>query len=196
MKDNKSVISMIARQTSAQAGWHLPLVCRMGALCVATAGLNVGVAAAQTSLSVAVGAVVPIGGTADVLNSGYHATLAIAFRPISARYRLRIDGMLSEMLDKKKNAATSHQVVAATANLVVSGTGGPGPSGYVIAGVGSYHHSGSEAPGAPRNDFGGSVGAGIHFPLGFLGAFVESRLHYVADGAKTKLFPIAFGFTF
>ena len=30
----------------------------------------------------------------------------------------------------------------------------------------------------------------------FVGTFVEARLHYVADGARTKFFPITFGLTF
>ncbi len=168
-----------------------PVTARRTVVLVISA-LNVGVAGGQTSASAALGAVIPIGGTADVLNAGYHATLALALKPINPRNRIRLEGTVWETPDKQSVGET-HRFVSATANLLMSGTNGPGPSGYLIAGAGSYQHDGG---GQRSTNFGANIGVGIHFPLGSFGTLLESRVHYVADPARTKLVPFTFGLTF
>jgi hypothetical protein len=143
------------------------------------------------SVDVGIGAVIPIGSTADLVNPGYSAQLSFAIRPDWTRNHLRLEAAVHSLSPKTAGAA-KREFVSATANLILVGSD-RAPSGYVIIGGGNYQSSGGIAR---RNDPGFNVGAGIRFSMGFFGTFAEARLHYVADAAKTKFFPMSFGVSF
>lgn len=168
---------------------------RRRALCAAAsltmAAALVPEAAAQASVNFGMGAAVPIGSSADLLNPGYSAMLSFAIQPSWMRNYLRFEGAVNSLTEKSVASAKS-EFLSATANLVLVGAAREAPSGYVIIGAGSYQQS---VGGARRTDAGFNVGAGIHFPIGFVGTFVEARLHYVAD-SRAKYFPMTFGLTF
>ena len=127
------------------------------------------------------------------MNIGYQTALAISLTPFRSPARVRLEAAIAELSDK---IATSVQrrVTFFAANFVAASVTAPNaPAGYVIAGVGTYHQrsaaKGSDNPGL-------NIGAGISFTFGAFGAFTEARAHYIADGAKTKIFPITFGLVF
>jgi hypothetical protein len=148
--------------------------------------------AAQAKFNAGLGAVVPIGSSADVLNPGYNAILSLTLKPAWLQNYLRLEGAVNS-LTQKTSGSPKHQIASVTANLIMIGTERAGPAGYVIIGAGSYQNSGS---GKRSADPGFNVGTGIRFGMGFFGTFVEARLHYVADENKTKYFPMTFGLTF
>lgn len=153
---------------------------------------------AQTSFSIAAGAAVPVGSTADGVNTGYNVTAAVGFKPPLAPIGLRIDGMFNS-LEGKGTGAGTERILAGTANLTLSGAGMPIPMGYLIGGLGMYNFSISGLPVNPKSttDFGFNIGAGIKFPLTGFSTFLEARLHYVnTENEKTKFIPITFGMTF
>ena len=135
----------------------------------------------------------PIGGAADDTKIGHHAALAISMTPFRSSNRLRIEATSAQLMDKAP-ASTSRALASVTANLVLAPASPPkAPSGYVIAGIGAYHQ---RIAGKGSDHAGLNIGAGVSFNFGAFGAFTEARLHYIATGAKTKLFPITFGLVF
>ena len=148
---------------------------------------------AQSRISGAVGVAVPIGGTADRIKIGYQSVLAISLAPFQSPNRIRLEAAIAELSDKVATTV-ERRISFAAANLVMTSVAVPSaPAGYVIAGVGAYHQ---RAAGMGSDHGGLNVGAGITFTFGAFGAFTEARLHYIADGSKTKLFPITFGLVF
>jgi len=80
------------------------------------------------------------------------------------------------------------------ANFVAASVPAPNArAGHVIAGVGTYHQR-SAAKGS--NNPGLNIGAGISPTFGSFGAFTETRMNYIADGARIRTFPIMFGLEF
>lgn len=151
---------------------------------------------AQTSFSVAAGAAVPIGSTADVMSVGYNVTAALGIKPPLAPIGLRIDGMFNSMEGKRSGSGTG-RILAGTANVTLSGAALP--MGYLIGGLGMYNFSTSGVTPKPASEtkFGFNIGVGLKFPLIGLSPFAEARLHYVnTDVEKTKFIPITFGITF
>jgi hypothetical protein len=158
-------------------------------------------ASAQTSFSIAAGAAVPIGSSADTYNVGYNATVGIGIKPPLAPLGLRIEGMINGL--DAKNATLSgfkaKRIVAGIANVTISGAGMPLPMGYLIGGVGMYNQrptgiSGTFS-GSDETDVGFNAGAGINFPLTGFSTFLEARFHYISD-TKEKFVPITFGLKF
>jgi len=148
---------------------------------------------AQSRLSGAIGATVPIGGTADRINIGYQSALAISLAPFRSPNRVRLEAAIADLTDKVASSL-ERRVTFFAANFVATSVTAPNaPAGYVIAGIGAYHQ---RTAGKGRDDAGLNIGAGISFSFGAFGAFTEARLHYIADGSKTKLFPITFGLVF
>ena len=147
--------------------------------------------ARSQALRAGVGAVIPIGSSADRLNPGYHAMLSYEFGPGRTRNAVRLEGAVNSMSQRTPNSG-KRQVLSGTANLIIR-TGQSAPTGYIVIGAGSYQQSGGARN---RTDPGVNVGAGIQFSRGFFGTFIEARLHYVNDEQKTKYFPMLFGLTF
>jgi len=148
---------------------------------------------AQASFSVAAGAALPIGSTADAVKTGYNVTAAVGIKPPIAPIGLRFDGMLNGF-DSKASGGPSVRVMGVSANLTLS-SATMIPMGYLIGGVGMYN---SKAEGFDaENDFGFNIGAGIKFPLTGFSTFLEARLHIVnSEGESTKFVPLTFGITF
>ena len=147
---------------------------------------------AQRSYGFGMGADIPIGGTADVLKSGYHTTLSFSFKPRAIRHHIRIDGAISE-LRQRDSLSTPHRIQFFTVDLIASGPSRLTPSGYVVAGFGTYQQT---SGGRRTSDGGLNLGAGINFPRAVVGSFIEARLHYIAGDSRTKFFPITFGLVF
>jgi hypothetical protein len=155
---------------------------------------DVACASAQKAVNVGLGAVVPIGSSADLLNSGYNAMLSYSFQPSWMRKNyLRLEGAVNSLAEKT-TVLTKRQIISGTVNVVIGGAAQSAPFGYVIIGAGTYQNSGGSVQ--RRSDPGFNVGTGIRFTMGFFGTFVEARLHFVNDDAKTKYFPMTFGLTF
>ena len=153
---------------------------------------------AQASFSVAAGAAVPVGSTADGVKMGYNATIGVGFKPPLAPIGLRIEGALNQM-DAKGTASGSSRIMAGIANLTLSGAGMPIPMGYLIGGVGMYNFSVTGTPIKPPSEtkLGFNVGAGINFHLTGFSTFLEARFHYVStSGSSVKFIPITFGLKF
>ena len=148
---------------------------------------------AQRALGASVGAALPIGGTADLLTIGDHSGLFVVFRPPVLVQRARVDFTWSNLKDRNTSGVTHHVFWIALGAVIETPTSVPGPRGYVILGAGSYHQ---KRPGVRRDAAGLSAGAGLEFRLGPFGAFGEARIHYVLDGARTKLFPLGIGLRF
>jgi len=147
---------------------------------------------AQSRFSGAIGVAVPIGGSADRIKIGYQTALAISLAPFQSSNRIRLEGAVAELSDKIATPV-QRRISFAAANFVAASVAAGAPAGYVIAGIGAYHQ---RAAGKGSDHAGLNVGAGITFTFGAFGAFTEARLHYLADGSKTKLFPITFGLVF
>jgi len=171
-----------------------------GAALVLAAVLVAAPVSAQTSLSFALGANVPVGSTADDLEVGWNAAIGLGIKPPLAPIGLRLEGLFSEMNSKIYNSGKD-RVVAGIANVTISGAGMPMPMGYLIGGLGMYNVAGSDYPAltgrnASETNLGVNVGAGLNFPLTGFSTFLEARFHYVTDDRKTKFIPITFGIRF
>jgi hypothetical protein len=149
---------------------------------------------AQTRLSVATGAAIPIGLDADKTKIGYQTALAISMGQSRSPTRLRFEGAVAELMDRAP-ALTTRRVSSLSGNVVLTpvSASSTAPSGYVTAGIGAYSQ---RVAGVGTNHGGLNIGAGIMFNFGRYGSFVESRLHYIFSDPKTKLFPITFGLVF
>ncbi len=159
------------------------------AISVLTVLLASGLSAQWT---VGLGGAVPIGSSADRLNSGYNALLSYSMRPRSTGNYVRLEGAINALTEKTP-VAGKRQINSGTLNYVVVAKRQTAPAGYVVLGVGTYQKSGG---GTRESNPGLNVGAGVKFSMGFFGTFVEARLHYIHDDDKTKYFPMAFGLTF
>jgi hypothetical protein len=147
---------------------------------------------AQTSVTVGLGAAVPIGSSADRLKPGYSAQLALAIQPKWMRHHLRFEGAVNSMTEQVAGSP-KREFRSGTINLIVVGATRSSPTGYVVLGAGSYQQTTSAGR---RTHPGINTGAGIRFSMGFFGTFVEARMHYIADDTKTKYFPMTFGLAF
>lgn len=159
-------------------------------------------AVAQTSFSIAAGATVPVGSTADAVDVGYNAMVGIGIKPPLAPLGVRIEGMLNQNAYKSSVASSgSMRVLAGIVNATLSGAGMPIPMGYLIAGIGMYNGKAVDLPAgftsSSSTDLGFNVGAGINFPLTGFSTYLEARFHLInTDTESTKLIPISFGIKF
>jgi hypothetical protein len=166
---------------------------RAGLVLVGMAFTGFPVVHAQAKWNVGIGAAIPIGTSADQLNPGYNAMLSYALHtPRMSRNHFRLEIAVNS-LPERAVPDQRREILSGTANLVLVGESHEAPTGYVIIGAGTYQKSRS----VPRHsDAGVNVGAGIRFSMGFFGTFIEARLHYINDDARTKYFPMTFGLTF
>ena len=159
---------------------------RARATLIALVVLGASDAKAQRSIGVGIGADIPIGESADILKSGYHSMVSLSVTPRKLHRAIRIDGAITE-LRARDSASTAHRIKFVAAAIVLAGPSRLTPSGYVIAGFGSYQQ---QSGGARRTDNGVNIGAGINFPRRVVGTFVEARLHYIGGKTRTKFFPM------
>lgn len=149
---------------------------------------------AQASFSVAIGAAVPMGDAADMVDMGYNATVGIGIKPPLAPLGLRVEGMFNSFDYKStvlSNAST--RVIGLTAN----GTYTLAPQIYLIGGLGAYSSKDSNAGASAETDFGINVGAGVNIPLTGFGTYVEARFHHIASEPRNFQFiPITVGIKF
>jgi len=150
---------------------------------------------AQASFSVAAGATIPMGGTADNLKTGYNVTAGLGIKPPLAPLGFRVEGMLNQM-DFKTSAFGSTRLLAGVANVTLSGVAMP--MGYLIGGVGLYNVATPDIAGSSSTTKAGfNVGAGLNFPLTGFSTFAEVRFHLVTTANESmKFVPITFGIKF
>ena len=172
------------------------------ALVIAATLVAVPAVHAQTQISAAIGATLPIGSTGDAYDMGYNATLGIGIKPPLAPLGLRFEGMFSQM-ELKEGPLVPDQgsrILAGIANVTISGAAMAVPNGYIIGGIGIYNGSCTGSCGTntdSNNEMGLNIGAGLNIPLTGFGTFVEARLHVLMnEGTKTKFIPITFGMKF
>jgi hypothetical protein len=154
---------------------------------------------AQTSVSLAAGATMPIGSTSDAFDMGYNAIVGLGIKPPLAPIGARFEGMFSQMAFKNTAVDGSMRILAGTANATISGAAMAVPMGYLIGGLGLYNSScsGCALPSDATTDFGFNVGVGLNIPLTGFGTFAEARLHVImSEGESTKIIPITFGIKF
>jgi hypothetical protein len=154
---------------------------------------------AQTSLSIAAGATMPIGSTGDVYDVGYNAILGIGIKPPLAPIGARIEGMFNSM-EGKSNAA-GVRMLAVIANATLSGVGMPIPLAYLIGGLGMYNSKATDVPlgftAASDTDLGFNIGAGLNIPLTGFGTYIEARYHHIpVRGGSVKFVPLTVGIKF
>lgn len=155
-------------------------------------------AAAQTSLSIAGGVSVPLGDAADVLKTGYNASLALTAKPPLASLGIRLEGMFNSFgYQDESTGLTAHRVLAGTANATLSNPSTPLRSFYLIAGAGLYNTRIVGGPSdADNNDIGFNAGLGMNLTTA-VGSFVEVRYHHVpSENTTMMLVPITFGLRF
>lgn len=150
------------------------------------------IAGAQSSFRVGLGADIPIGGTADLLKSGYHTSAGFAIKPRALGRVIRIDGTVTE-LRSRDSVPVTHKIQYLTADIVIAEPSRLTPSGYVVMGIGTYQQS----RGSVRSsDVGPNLGAGISFPRRMAGTYIEARLHYIPSEKRTKICPLTIGLVF
>jgi hypothetical protein len=148
--------------------------------------------AAQASFSLAAGAALPIGESADVYEMGYNATVGLGIKPPIAPLGLRFEGSLNSL--SVKNDGPNLRMLAGIANVTLSAAAMP--MGYLIGGIGMYNskqESQGLFPEMSETDVGFNIGAGLNFPLTGFSTFLEARFHIVDD---FKFIPITFGVKF
>lgn len=157
-------------------------------------------AAAQMSFSIAAGAALPMGNSADGLEMGYNATVGLGIKPPLFPVGARVEGMFNAF--GFKDAAFKDfglRVMALTANATLGAPVLPLPMTYLIGGLGMYNSQITGATPAPNasNDFGFNIGVGFNIPLTGFGTFIEARYHHVpGDGGAMKFVPITVGIKF
>jgi hypothetical protein len=146
---------------------------------------------AQTSISIAAGAALPMGDAADGFKMGYNATVGLGIKPPLAPLGVRIEGMFNSL--EVDGADESLRVMGVTAN----GTYTMVPQFYLIGGAGMYNSKFSIAGSESSTDFGFNVGAGFNIPLTGFGTYVEARFHHIAtEGDSFQFLPITVGIKF
>lgn len=150
---------------------------------------------AQSALTVAAGAAVPIGATAKSYERGIHAMLAFDTKVPFGPFGMRFEGVFSEM-DSKVAANSGRRLVGAIGSLTLAGG-----SVYAIGGLGFYNlacaGSGCPAASEDANDVGLNTGLGYVIPFFGLATVVEARAHLMLNNADRAAFvPITFGISF
>jgi hypothetical protein len=161
------------------------------------AGLST-TATAQNSVSVAAGVTIPMAATADEVNSGYHAALALTAKPPLAAVGIRLEAMFNSFgMKANTDGSSTKRILSATANATLSNPSTPLRSFYLIGGLGVYN---TRVVGGPsdenNNDVGFNVGLGMTLTSAVV-TFVEARYHHVpSEASTTRMIPISFGLRF
>ena len=154
------------------------------------------------TIGVAAGATVPTGDFADAYGTGFNITGMVGFQPAALPVGVRFDLMYHSLPGDEIAGVELDDlnIIAGTANavLTVSNAGGVRP--YLIGGIGLYRADGGGDE--TSTDFGLNGGAGIEFGLAGFSTFLEARFHSVfiddegTDVGNLNLIPITFGLRF
>jgi hypothetical protein len=169
-----------------------------GALAVV---LLTSMAAAQTPVEFGVGAgiSIPSGATSNGLNTGWHGTALVQFKPPASPVGFQVDASYNHLgLD---GGGGKYQVISGTANAVYTFSVAPGTQfrPYLIGGGGVYNLKLKPDAGVSSSDtkFGINVGAGFNVKTSGVGLFVEARFHNVfVSGSDFHYIPITAGVRF
>ena len=175
--------------------------CALRATALAAA-LTVGASAARAqspiSFGVAGGRALPMGSTADVAESGYNGTLAIALSAPLLPVGLRLDGMYNQLEGTDGALAGGPDVGVAGVNANLTYTLLPLAVArlYLIGGAGYYRTSFDDSD--AQTDVGFNGGAGLRLGLGRTQLFAEARYHRVNTSGNGQLSfaPVTVGLMF
>lgn len=129
-------------------------------------------------------------------STGLHAQLGLEREQLLGRLGLRADALVLGFRRATHNGPLSpHTTVASGSMSLVLPFGSVAArlQPYALAGTGSYS---TEYGGGRAWTLGISGGGGMRFRLGSASAFVETRLHKIADSATPLLLPVSFGMRF
>ncbi|HEX6632282.1 MAG TPA: outer membrane beta-barrel protein [Gemmatimonadaceae bacterium] len=157
------------------------------------------VAAQRPHLDLGGGASFPVGTLGDAQDAGWHALVAIGYRPPLSGLGFRLDGSYHRLHSPGTGDTPGRdfRALAVTGNVVREGPA-LAVRPYVLAGAGLYRTEleGGEA----RTHPGATLGAGLRFHLLAVDAFVEARYHAMLDalpgGGTGHLVPLTLGITF
>jgi hypothetical protein len=141
-----------------------------------------GAAQSNTSISIAAGAVLPVGKLKDTQSAGEGGSAGLTFggadNPFGIRLSVGYDRLGSKTVNGKETLG-SH---------VVSGIGDviftfPGTltKPYLLGGLGGLRMQSDSSGAKSSTRFGFDFGAGMSFPLGSRGAFLESKLQSISQ---------------
>jgi hypothetical protein len=177
----------------------------LAALVAATLLATPAVAHAQlrTSISIAGGLSAPVSTLADHADAGYNLAAGLAFGapliPAGIRLEVGLNGFNGQT--GTVSNASDVRIISGTVNGTLA-MGPLGSSPYLIGGVGAYNRrfSSDGLASGDRTTGGFNAGAGVRFPLGSLGTFVEARYHHMlgnaSDGTNYRFIPVTFGVSF
>ncbi|HYD53299.1 MAG TPA: outer membrane beta-barrel protein [Gemmatimonadaceae bacterium] len=153
------------------------------------------------SLTVKLGATLPVGDFGDAVATGYHVGIGAEFAqrlsPIGVRLELDYhENELDEDVFGETDLDWRH--VAGIANVTFQR---PGSSLYLIGGLGLYRGYISDIDDSGDTNAGINAGAGLRFNLTGFSTFVEARFHHLFNDnetvdASTQFIPISFGVRF
>lgn len=164
-------------------------------VCVMACALMTGIpaaAAAQISLGVGGGPVVPLGSLGDQADTGFHLQgslgLQVPLIPVGARADLLWQRFPHE---QDGNITARGGLLNATFRLPF-----PIVRPYVIGGIGTVRHSEPDAAGGDEtsSEFAYGLGAGVQLRLIGFGGFAEAR--FLDWGNGNRSIPLTIGITF
>jgi opacity protein-like surface antigen len=139
-------------------------------------------AQSNTSISIAAGAVLPVGKLKDTQSAGEGGSAGLTFGASDNPFGLR----LSVGYDRLGKKTVSGKEILGS--HVISGNGDvlftfPGSltKPYLLAGLGELRMQSDSSGAKSSTRFGFDLGAGVSFPLGSRGAFLESKLQSISQ---------------
>lgn len=150
--------------------------------------------ARAVNFGIAGGVAMPMGDQFDALNTGYNITGSLGFQPMAMPVGVRFDAMYNSF---GTDADPDLNILAGSANAILTIANNVGVKPYAIGGVGAYRTSLSDVDGSDDTNFGLNGGAGLQFPLAGFSTYVEARYHSIfAEGGNSNFIPLVFGITF
>lgn len=140
----------------------------------------------------------PLGEIGDEFDPGYHLTGLLELTPGGLPFALRGEGVFQRF--SHEDDYLRH--LAGRLNAVIPFAVAPDARPYLIVGAGVYNSKEVVDHGDHTHDdaetfLGVNVGVGIHWAIGRLNTFVESRFHNVFDDVHAQRFiPLTIGIRF
>lgn len=172
----------------------LPGLAALAALLVALAAAP---AAAQLRVQLGGGLARPVSDFSDLVDSGYQGRVGVQLGFPLLPLSLRAEGEASRF--PAAELSDGHATLLGANVSAVLGLGGLGVSPYILAGVGTYRTSFSDAFPDRETTTGAGYHGGVGLDLGILGfgGFVEARFVNVSrDGGDVRTIPLTVGVRF
>ena len=152
-------------------------------------------AGAQTSVSIAAGAAVPMMTDAK-LNTGYVAIVALTSKPPLAAVGIRLEGLFASFeVAEGELANREHRMLGVIANATFARSHLSLRWPYLIGGLGLYNNRAPDALN-DNNDIGFNAGIGVNLTTAVT-TFFEVRYHHVpSEAGALRFVPITLGVRF